>query len=662
MEHNALNEVLILLALSVATVAVVRRVNLPPILGYLLIGVIAGHHALGWVPDTEAIHLLGEIGVVFLLFMIGLEISLPQLMAMKGTVLGLGGAQVVGSTASGALLAWWLGIPWQGAIVVGGALALSSTALVVKQMTEQLEMSSRHGRIALGILLFQDLAVVPFLVMIPIFAGQGEGSMGVAVGLALLKGIGVVVLMLWVGRKLSRPLFHWVSAAHSVELFTLTILLVALAAAWLTAALGLSLALGAFIAGMLLGDTEYRHQIETEVRPFRDVLMGLFFITVGTHLNPAVLLDIWPWVLLLVTGLVVGKGALIAVLARVGGYDWGVATRAGVVLGQGGEFGFALLSLALSVGLLTSEESQPILAAIVVSMAIAPLLIGRNGLFAKRFCTGYLKQQAKDAYEIARDAHEVEGHVVICGFGRLGQNLAGFLTEEGIDYVAVDLDPLIIKEAWDSGEKVFYGDATHRSILRGAGVQRARALVISRDNLHSARGIIDAAKRLNPDLPIVVRTRDDKHMEELERLGASIVIPETVETSLTLAGRLMEILEVDAEEIRSLIRRARDDHYQRLRGYFHGDDLSEMELDSIEDHHRLHTVVISADTYADGLTLGELDLETRCDVVVQSVRHAGVLGANPAANFRLQVGDALVLRGSADELERAEVRLLTGAV
>ncbi|MGB0720877.1 MAG: cation:proton antiporter [Gammaproteobacteria bacterium] len=661
MDHSALNDVVILLLLSVLTVAVVRRVNLPPILGYLMIGVVAGHHALGWVPDTPAIHLLGEIGVVFLLFMIGLEISLPQLLAMRGTVLGLGGAQVLGSTLSGGLIAWWLGIPWQGAIIVGGALALSSTALVVKQLTEQLEMGSRHGRIALGILLFQDLAVVPFLVLIPILGGDSEGSMAMAIGLALLKGTLAVVVMLVAGRKLIRPLLHWSGAPKSVELFTLAILLVALVAAWLTASLGLSLALGAFLAGMMLGDTEFKHQVESEIRPFRDVLMGLFFITVGTQLNLAVLPDIAPWVLLLVVGLIVGKGGWIALLTRLGGHDLGTAVRSGAVLGQGGEFGFALLALALTYGLIDSTQSQPILASIVLSMAIAPLIIRANGPLANRFCAGYLRQQAAEVRDLVHATHDLDGHVIVCGFGRLGQNLAGFLKEEGFHYVAVDLDPTIIREAYEAGENVFYGDSADRHILRGAGVARARSLVITFDDHHLAERIINAARSINAELPIIVRAHDDHHMEALERAGATVVVPETVEASLTLAGQLMRLMNVPEQEIQDLIRQSRADHYKRLRRYFHGDDLKELDDQDESNRFRLHTVVVAQGCHAEGQSLADLSLEERTGVEVVSMRHNGVSGDEPESSVTLQDGDALILQGDPETLAQAEKHILRGA-
>ena len=348
MNPSPLGEVLVILALAVVAVALFRRVHLPPILGYLCVGLFAGEHALAWIPESDVIHLLAEVGVVFLLFMIGLEISIPHMLSMKHAVLGFGSAQVVLSTLTTMAIALLIGIPWEGALVVGGALALSSTAIVAKQLIEQVEMQSRHGRFALGILLFQDLAVVPFLVAIPILGGDATHNVALALGIALFKGLLTIVLMLAAGRWLLRPLFHRVASAHSVELFTLAVLLVSLTAAWITHAVGLSLALGAFIAGMLIGDTEYRHHVETEIRPFRDILMGLFFITVGTQLDLATLPSILHWVLLLLGGLVLGKGLLIAVLVRLGGHEAGVAIRTGIVLAQGGEFGFALLALALS--------------------------------------------------------------------------------------------------------------------------------------------------------------------------------------------------------------------------------------------------------------------------------------------------------------------------
>lgn len=654
MPHDPITEVITLLALSVVAVALLRRVHLPPILGYLFVGIIAGPHALGWLPDSPAIHLLGEAGVIFLLFMIGLEISIPHLLSMRRAVLGFGGAQVVLTTLIVMGIAWWSGISPEGALVVGGALALSSTAIVAKQMTEQLELQSRHGRLALGILLFQDLAVVPFLVVIPILAGDVETSIGTALGIALLKSVAVVVGLLAVGRWLVRPLFHWVASAHSVELFTLTVLLVALTAASVTHAVGLSAELGAFIAGMLIADTEYRHHVELETRPFRDVLMGVFFITVGMQLNLASLPPIIHWVLLLTAGVVLGKGLLTAALVRLGGHESGVALRTGIVLAQGGEFGFALLALALSQGLLSSDDSQPVIAAVILSMILAPILIRRNGDLANQVCDTYRENREEEGHELAEKVEELERHVIVAGFGRIGQNLAVFLKEENIPYVALDVDPALIREAWEAGEPVFFGNATHPETLETAGLARAKALVIAFDEFHAAERVLHSVRDINPDIPVIVRAHDDLHLETLEKAGATYVVPETVESSLILASRLLHSLDVDIDEIARVVEQARTDHYRRVRGYFHGEELEDLED---LDRFRLHTVVLPPRAYAVDLPIAALALNT-LGVQVVTVRRAGICGDEPAPDMVLRNGDALVLQGSRDALDAAEARLL----
>jgi CPA2 family monovalent cation:H+ antiporter-2 len=656
MEQEVLGSTLVLLALSVAAVSLLRRIQLPAILGYLLVGVIAGPHAFGWLGHGEAIHLLAEIGVVFLLFMIGLEISIPHLQTMKGTVLGLGGSQVLLTTLVAGGIAWYAGVSWQGAVVIGGAFSLSSTAIAARQLTEQLEMQSRHGRVALGILLFQDLAVVPFLVLIPIFA-DGSESMLAPMLWALGKGILAFAIMFALGHWVLRPLFHQVATTRSIELFTLTILLVSLTAAWITNRLGLSLALGAFLAGIMLGESEYRHQIETEVRPFRDVLMGLFFISIGAQLDLTVLPDIWPWVLLTGGGLVIGKGLLITAITRLGGHEMGVAVRSGAVLAQGGEFGFALLALALANNLLSLEQSQPVLAAIILSMALAPILIRHNGRFAKRICTTYLRNMETTAQSLESGARELRDHVIICGFGRIGQNLASFLREEGFDYVALDLDPMLIREAWEAGERVYYGDSTHREILKKAGIQRARALAVTFDGLPTQQRIIHAARSLSDDLMIVVRTHDDHHLEELQAAGANDVVPESIEASMMLAAHLLVHLDVPRDEVERLVEKARADRYRRLRGFFHGEELEEVVEE--EDRFRLHTVVLTEDCRAVGRSLADLKLE-RHGITVTGLRRHGVMGEIPSADLILEAGDALVLQGSAEALEYGEQRLLRG--
>ncbi len=658
MHSDIFTEIILLLGLSVIAVGVFRKLHLPPVFGYLLVGVISGPYAFGWLPEHDSIDFLAEIGVVFLLFMIGLEFSLAQFWGLRRAVLGLGGIQVLVSTIAGAAIAMLLGVPWQGALVLAGAMSLSSTAIVVKQLTDQLEMGSRHGRLSLAVLLFQDIAVVPFIVIIPILASGGESLLWPLL-VALFKGVIAVVGMLALGRWLMRPVFHQVAMSRSVELFTLTALLIALAAAWITNQFGLSLALGAFLAGMLLSETEFKHQIEADVRPFRDILMGLFFITVGTQLNLAALPDIWLNVLLITLGIVLGKGLLVAMITRALGYETGVAVRTGMVLANGGEFGFALITLALSHSLITSDESQDILAAIIFSMLLAPVLIRFNGHVAKMLCaSSYTKGRKAAAQDIEAATEGLEGHVIMCGYGRIGQNLGGFLRSQNIDYVALDLNPKLIKEAWDAGEKVFYGDSTHEVILEAAGIANARMLIITIDDEPAAERIISTARSINTRVPILVRSRDDSNLERLEQLGANQVLAETLEASMMMARHVLEALDVPEEEIAQIIEQERDNRYQHLRGYFHGSN-----GDSVEGNEQflLHTVTLEEGHYAVGRKLADLDFGD-VEVRVACMRRDGVRGENPDPAVELRVGDVLVLQGSAEGLERAESVLIAGPV
>ncbi|MDX1519710.1 MAG: cation:proton antiporter, partial [Gammaproteobacteria bacterium] len=354
--------VLILLSLSVITILIIDRFRLSPLIAYLLVGIAISEHTTGLIPFSHTTHYLGEIGVVFLLFSIGLGFSLSRFLAMRQTLFGLGGAQVFIGTLSGFIIAWSLGLTWQASLILGGALALSSTALVMKQLVDQLELQTEHGLTALGILLFQDMAAVPFLVLIPILAQAHPDQLSTALSLALVKGIVVLAFIYVLGKTLIPKLFHRVS--FSGELFTLTVLLVSLTAAWLTHKSGLSLALGAFLAGMMVSESRYRYQIENEIRPFRDVLLGLFFITVGMQLDPSALLDNWFWVLLLLAGLMFGKGLAVYLIMRFSRFSMPVASRTGIILGQGGEFSIALLTLSVQSGLISIVDSQPVLAAV----------------------------------------------------------------------------------------------------------------------------------------------------------------------------------------------------------------------------------------------------------------------------------------------------------
>ncbi|MGR8918690.1 MAG: cation:proton antiporter [Gammaproteobacteria bacterium] len=563
--HGVLGQMLAAIGCSVVVVALFRRLGLPAILAYLAVGIILGPYAAGVLEQNEIIFLFGEIGIAFLLFSIGLEFSLPRFMQMRAVLLGLGAAQVAVGTVSGGLIAWAFGTPPAAAIIVGGALAMSSTAIVIKQLAEQVELQAPHGNLAVGILLFQDLAAVPFLVVIPILAGGTADGLLTALTIALAKGVFAVVALLAIGRYALRPLFLEVGSARSNELFTVTVLFVSLFAAWFTEQLGLSLALGAFLAGMMLSETEYRHQIDVELRPFKDMLLGLFFIAVGTQLDLTALPDIWPWVVLLVAGLVLGKGGVIALLAWLWRRDGRVALRTGVVLGHGGEFGFALLAVALLTGLLDLVDAQPILASIIVSMLIAPLLVRHNGDVCERLLPSTSTRPDSMTLEIEASVADKRDHVVLCGFGRVGRQVADLLDAEGVPWVGVDLHAAAIKDAWEDGRSVFYGDASHREVLRALGVERSRAMVVSFDDDALTLKVLGAGRSLAPGRPILVRSRDDRHLESLIDAGANEVIPETLEASLTLAARITSALEIPPERIGARIREVREARERAMR-------------------------------------------------------------------------------------------------
>lgn len=528
MHHFPLNEILLLLGFSVLSVAIFKQLNLPSVLGYLLVGMLAGHHAFGFIPESEAIEKIAEIGMVFLLFTIGLEVSIPKLMSMKRIVFGIGFIQVLISTISTIVIGLWLGLGWAASFAVGGALAMSSTAISIKQLNDQHELKSRHGHIALGVLLFQDLAVVPFLVLIPIFAQPETGSLLQPMMMALAKGAFAFAVIYYAGQWVVRPATKWIASTYSSELFTLFILLVSLLAAWLTWELGLSLAMGAFLAGIMLAETEYQHHIQTEIRPFKDVLMGLFFISVGTQFDWQTVLDSPLEVFVLTSGLMLGKALAITVITYLFGFERGVAIRSGLVLGQGSEFGFALLALSLSLGLLTLEVSQPIIAAIIFSMALSPMIIRFNGKIAKLIANDYVAKRQNLACHIEKAADDLNQHVIICGFGRTGQSLSLFFKKLDLNFIALDVDASLIKEAWEAGEPVYYGDSSHSETLKHAGIAQAKAIVVTFGEASTSKHIIKSVRHLRPDIPLIVRTRDDIHLEELLKLGADEVIPDTV--------------------------------------------------------------------------------------------------------------------------------------
>jgi CPA2 family monovalent cation:H+ antiporter-2 len=665
---STLELTLLYLVAAVAGVVVCRLARLPPMLGYLAVGILIGPHALAISGDPGGVAHLAEFGIVFLMFVIGLEFNLPKLRSMRKLVFGLGSSEVIltmlAALAGNALLAGaftlagrqGIGLGWQSAVALGGALAMSSTAIVVKLMADRLELESEHGRRVMGVLLFQDLAVVPLLVVIPALGSSPEALLG-ALAIAFVKAGALLAVLLVGGQRVMRWWLTLVVRRKSEELFILNLLLVTLGLAWLTELAGLSLALGAFVAGMLIAETEYKHQVETDIRPFHDVLLGLFFITVGMKLDAPVVLEHWPLVLALTVLPVLFKFALVTALARVFGAAPGTAIRTGLYLAQAGEFGFVLLALATERGLLPQALQTPVLASMVLSMLATPLFfVYSNGIVMRLSANDWLLQSVAMT-SIAKRTINTESHVIICGFGRSGQNLARLLEHEKIAYIALDLDPDRVHQAAAAGQSVVFGDAARLQSLVAAGLARASAVVVSYHDTPSALKILQLVRTHAPRVPIIVRTIDDSDIERLRAAGATEVVPEAIEGSLMLASHALALVGVPMRRVLRVVQDQRDARYGLLRGYFHGaDDDTPDEL----QHARLLSVTLPANSASVSRSLGDHPWSDD-GVTVVSLRRASGAVLQPDDALRLASGDTLVLSGLPEPLARVEERLLRPA-
>ena len=648
---SSLSLVLLLLGASVLAVVVFRRFNLPPVLGYLLVGSVIGPHALNLTNDITRMEYLAEFGVVFLMFSIGLEFSLPKLYAMKRIVFGLGLLQVTVTMLAMTGLVMLFGVGWQLGIALGGVFAMSSTAVLTKLLSERMQLDSAHGREVMGVLLFQDLAVVPLLIVIPSLTQPPE-KLAMLLGVALLKAVVVLAVILVFGQRLMRRWFHIVARAKSSEVFILNVLLITLGLAYLTEHAGLSLALGAFVAGMLISETEYRLQVEEDIKPFRDVLMGLFFVTIGVKLDINIVIAHWWQVLLLLAALLALKGAIVGLLSWRLGAVPGNAIRAALWLCAGGEFGFVLLG---EIAQMPKVVEQVVLTTLVVSMLAAPFIVQYSEKLVMRFVASEWLLRSMQLTQIAARSMEADKHAIICGFGRNGQYLARFLGQEDVNYIAIDLDPDRVREAAGGGENVVFGDAGRKEALVAAGLMRASVLIVAVNDSHLAEKILHHAHALRPDLPVIVRTADERDMERLTRAGATEVVPETLEASLMLASHALVLLGIPINRVLRRIRQTRAQRYSLLRGFYRG--MSDNDRDEPDEHQpRLHSVLLTPGAAAIGCTLAELDL-IRFGCEVSAIRRRGIRAVEPAPETRLREGDVVVMLGDSEAISAAEERL-----
>ena len=647
--------ILLLLAASVVVVIACRLLRLPPLLGYLVVGIVVGPHAMAWVPDNAAVRDLAEFGIVFLMFSIGLEFSLPQLKTMSRAVFGLGLAQVSLTTVLAMVVLHFLNYGWLAGFALGGALAMSSTAIVSKLLAERNELGTPHGRDVMGVLLFQDLAVVAFLIATPTLA-EGGTDLWKALAIAAGKAAAALAVILFFGQKPMRAWFTLIARLRSPELFMLNVLLVTLGLATATELAGLSYALGAFLAGMLIAETEYRYQVEEDIKPFRDVLLGLFFVTVGMYLDLRNVGANIGWVLALLVGPVVIKVTLAVLLARAFGATLGTALRTGFYLGQAGEFAIVLLAMAsVDLGIIDATLSQLILAAMVLSMLAAPFVIQFADPLVRRLTANDWLARAAQVTQIAARTMARSDHIIICGYGRSGQNLGRLLDAEEIPFLALDSDPERVREAAD-GTSVVYGDAARREALVAAGLHRARAIAVTFANTPAALKILNHVRQERPDLPVIVRTLDDAELDRLLKAGAAEVVPEVLEGSLMLATHSLLLLGVPLGRVLARIRAIREERYSLFRGFFHGATDTADAAENLQS--RLHTILLTARSKAVGRSLAEINLGTLVEVT--GVRRHGSRPVVPQPHDLFEEGDVLVLLGKPADLAIAERRLHRG--
>ncbi len=653
---GTLQSLLLLLGAAVFAVALARRVGLPSMLAYLAVGMAVGPHGIAFFAENEQISAFAEFGIVFLMFSVGLEFSLARLKAMRRLVFGFGGGQVLLTLAGAtAVTMLYFGQDWRIGFAIGASCAMSSTAIVGKLLAERLELHSLAGRQTMAVLLFQDLAVVPFLIILPALSGS-SGDLASLLSRAAVEAAGVLALMIFFGQKVMRRWFDAVAQRKSSELFMLNVLLVVVGLSWLTSAFGLSLALGAFVGGMLISETPYRHQVAADIRPFHDVLLGLFFVTVGMMLNLAYVLRYFPSVLLALAMLVLAKGALVMLLTRVMRNTLEVSLRTSVQLAQGGEFGLVLLQLASDGGLLPADIFQVTMAAVLLSMFVAPLLIARVSHLGRRLSVGEFAHRAEVIHEVAVRSMDVSDHVILCGFGRTGQSLARFLEREQIPFIALDIDGTRIRQAQEAGENVVFGNADRREVLVAAGINRARAVVVTYGDQPSAEKALLVVTALRPGLPVIVRACDDSQVEHLKSLGASEVVSEVLEGGLMLATQMLAQLGVPLERAMAQVRARHAERYVSLRAFYRSE--SDRLLGQSEEK---LVLVVDPQAYAVGRHLGDLALGSQ-GVIVEAVRRRGVRAEQPDETTVVLADDVLILVGLRENLSVAERLILVGAV
>ena len=652
--------IILLLVCSVLFLTVFKYFKLSATIAYFAVGILLGPSGVGILYDSDSIRHFVEFGIVFLMFSIGLEFSLPKLNSMRGILFGLGGAQVFITLATTFFVSRLFGLDLAMAFVIGSALTMSSTAIVSKLLIERIDLNSRHGRLSIGILLFQDIAVIPILILLPALSAPAIDINTLFIPI-ILKIIVLLSILFWLGKPIINFWFGLVAQQKSRELFVLNVLMVTMFFSYLTHLAGLSYALGAFLAGMLISETRYRYQVESDIASFRDILLGLFFISVGMMLKLSIFVE-YLWIILTIfLGYSLFKATLITFLTRLFKYELGVGIRTGIILGQAGEFSFVILALAKEQNIIGGDILQIILSVCLLSMICAPFLIPYNGRIARFLSKSYIKNSQKNIDKIDDIGHNLSEHVILCGYGRSGQFLGRFLKEEHIPFIAIDMDLNRVNDASNAGELVMYGDASRRVVLNAAGIRNCKAVIITYADDRASSKVLTVIRETYADLPIIVRTADESSIALLQKEGATEVVPEVLEGSLMLGSHALMVLGVPLARIVKKIRSFRSERYSMFRGYFKGStDISDDF--SGQEQLELHSIEVKRNPLLLGSKLENIRFED-FNIQIQYLRRPNMLeNIDPRLDIILNDGDILVILGLQQNINHFEKYIASGKI
>jgi CPA2 family monovalent cation:H+ antiporter-2 len=644
-DYSIIKDIVLILLLSIPIIVIFNRIHLPSIVGFLIAGIILGPSALRIISNPDQIEILAEIGVILLLFSVGLELSLKELINIKKILLVGGGLQVAITILITSVIIFAVGLPIKQAVFFGILISLSSTVIVLKLLSDKDELDSPHGKISLGILIFQDLAIVPLFLAVNLLGTTDEISLG-EISIKFLTAFGAVAAIVVIAKYLSPPLLHRLARLRMKEIFTVGVILLILGTAYITHSLGLSFAIGAFIAGLILSESEYSHQIVADTLPLRDAFNSLFFVSVGLLLNLNFVFESPLIVFSYSLGVVLIKALIICSVVILLKYPLRIALLVGISLAQVGEFSFIVGEQGFNLNLISPELFNVFISSTIITMILTPLLFKlAPGLAGK-------SSEFNIGNSIEKVPEDIQDHVIIAGFGLNGRNLAHVLKETGIKYVILEMNPETVKKEKLKGENIIYGDIGNYEVLKSAGINKAKILVIAISDRSTSKRALKLAKELNPNIHVIVRTRFMSETDELVKLGAAMVIPEEFETSIQIFRKVLERYHIPLNVIMQQVNLLRGESYKYLRSE-NVNELAFTHIDEILSARLTDTFYISEENKFSSKTLKELDLRKNTDATIIAIVRKGITISTPAANEILQPGDTLVITGTHQSVDLA---------